>query len=75
MIYETYTCAMADGTTEFGFCFKEKEGDDDCCTDAEIVVGVTKVITTENKKQQLAWMRRQWKNYMWMAEAIVKAAP
>lgn len=75
MIYETYTCSMANGTIEYGFCFKQSEGDDDCCTDAEIVVGVTAVITDANSDSERAKMRARWAEYEWMAQAVALAAP
>lgn len=74
MIYETYTCSMQDGTIEYGFCFKEKEGDDDCCTDAEIIIGFVNPLGL-TRTQVSRELRKGWKKYEWMAKAIVAAAP
>lgn len=74
MIYQTYTCSMADGTVEYGFCFKDHDDADDCCLEAEIVVGVTGVLTNESRDAQLAEMRAGWAKHEWMAQAVVAAA-
>jgi hypothetical protein len=72
MIYETYTCAMADDSTEYGFCFKAKDGDDDCCTEAEVIVG--RVYHKGKTHDEIsAEITKGWAKYEWMAKAIVAA--
>lgn len=73
MIYQRYTCSLAEGGIEFGFCFYQNESDNDCCTDAEIVVGVTR--SSASKLAALAQMQAGWDKYEWMAKAVVAAAP
>lgn len=38
MVYETYTCSKDHNMVEWGYCFKQAEGDDDCVLD-DLVLG------------------------------------
>lgn len=72
MIYQTYTCSMADGSIEYGFCFKNTDDDDDCCLEAEIIIGYV-YPEKQGREKALREMRRKWHKYEWMAKAICAA--
>ena len=69
MIYETYTCAGADSKTEYGYCFKEQAGDDDCAL-PDLVLG----LVSANDPDPAGQIGDGWVRWAWMAEAVCEAA-
>lgn len=66
LIHETYTCSLADGTVEWGFCFKKPESDD---IEFDLVIdgALPDIATPERINADFARME-------WAAKAICAAA-
>lgn len=66
LIHETYTCSLANGTVEWGFCFKKPESDD-IEFDLVIDAATPDVATAERINADFARME-------WAAKAVCAAA-
>ncbi len=66
LIHETYTCSLANGLVEWGFCFKKPESDD-IEFDLVIDAATPDVATPERINADFARME-------WAAKAICAAA-
>lgn len=68
MIHETYICSKADCVWEYGFTFKDQEGDEDTLFD--LVLGEI----VYNAADADATIEASWKANEWAAIAICAAA-
>lgn len=66
LIHESYTCSLANGTVEWGFCFKKPESDD-IEFDLVIDAATPDVATAERINADFARME-------WAAKAVCAAA-